>query len=273
MPLVSVLLSTFNQPTALKYSLLGYSRQSFQDFEVVVCDDGSDEDTAKVLEEVRKRVRFEIKHVWQENKGYRRAKIVNKGYLLSTGKFLVLSDGDCIPHTDFLRTHVENLGENTFCVGGYVMLPAEYSKEISEEKVLAGDVDRFANWSVRFRHWVRHLVNKYYLAVGRMDRPKVYGSNIGVDRNAYFAVNGYDEGFDGFGKEDSDLRNRLRRYGARAVSVWGKAFVFHLGAEVDNKRKERPAIPRVSGKEYYYRKNVPIRCINGIEKLDSSKES
>lgn len=267
---ISVLLSTFNQPTALKYSLLGYSRQSFKDFEIIVCDDGSDADTKKVLEEVRTRVRYDIKHVWQENKGYRRSMIVNKGFMISTGKLLVLSDGDCIPHTDFLRTHASNLGENTFCVGGYVMLPPEYSQEINDEKVLAGDLDRFADSRIRFKHRVRHLVNKYYLAVGRMDRPKVYGANIGVERNTYYAVNGYDEGFEGFGKEDSDLRNRLRRHGARAVSVWGKAFVFHLGAEVDNKRKERPAIPRVSGKEYYYRDNIPIRCVNGIEKLKDS---
>jgi hypothetical protein len=146
-----------------------------------------------------------------------------------------------------------------------VRLSADYCKTLTEEKVRAGEyegqITSTDRWHFRKTHW-KSLWGVFF---GRIKKPKVYGCNIGVDRDVYTAINGYDENFDGFGKEDSDLRNRLRRYGATPVSLWGRAWVHHVDDIIDPKIRQR-RIPRKKTRDYYDRPDVPVRCENGLEK-------
>lgn len=262
---VSVILSIFDQPNAFAYSLLGYRRQSFRDFELVVADDGSDEETRTLVEECRRAGAFPVKHVWQENKGYRRAKIANEAVRASEGEILLLSDGDCIPHRDFVKVHAEHGGKGRFCVGGYVRLSAEYCKTLTRERIEAGEFEGQMTSRDRWRFRVIHWKSRWGVWWGNLHKPKVYGCNISADREVYYAINGYDENFDGFGKEDSDLRNRLRRHGAAPVSLWGKAWVYHVDDVIDPKIRAR-RVPRRDGRPYYERPDVPVRCVNGLAK-------
>lgn len=265
MPRVSVVLSTFNQPRALAFALIGYQRQSFRDFEVVVADDGSDGETRAVVEEFRAAGTFPVKHVWQENRGFRKARIVNEGVRASEGRILVLSDGDCIPPSRFLEAHAERCGEDTFCTGGHVMLTADYCRTLDREKVRAGEYEAQAT-AADLRHLrITHWKNLLGIWMGNKRKPKVYGRNISVDRGLFCRINGYDNRFDGFGKEDSDLRNRLRRAGARPVSLWGRAWVYHVDDVCDPRIRER-RIPRRDASAYYNRPDIPVRCVDGLEK-------
>ncbi len=268
-PSVSVLLSIYDQPNAFTFALLGYQRQTFRDFELVICDDGSDAETKAIVERFRKESDFAVKHVWQENKGYRRSKIVNTGFKESEGKIVVLSDGDCIPHRDFVKMHAANGGAGRFCVGGYVRLSADYCKTMTESNVRAGEYEGQFTKGDRWRFFMTHIKGRVGVVFGNIKKPKVYGCNISAGRDVYLGVNGYDENFDGFGKEDSDLRNRFRRFHAKPVSLWGKAWVYHVDDIIDPKIRQR-RIPRRKNPDYYHRKDVPIRCVNGIEKAAGS---
>jgi glycosyltransferase involved in cell wall biosynthesis len=263
---VSVVLSTFDQPNALAFALAGFQRQSFRDFEVVVADDGSDGVTRAVVEEFRAAGTFPVKHVWQENRGFRKARIVNKGILASEGAIVLLTDGDCIPHREFVRAHAEAGGEGRFATGGHVHLSADFSRTLTLEMVREGRVeDRLTaadRWHFRLTHWK----NVLGILLGNAKKPKAYGRNFSVDRELLFALNGYDNNFDGFTREDSDLRNRLRRHGARPVSLWGRAWVFHVDDAADPAMHVR-RIPRRKEDEYYPRPVVPVRCANGIDQV------
>jgi glycosyltransferase involved in cell wall biosynthesis len=266
-PHTSVVISIYNQPKALELSLNGYLRQSDLDFELFVADDGSDDEVRRLLERYRPQAPFTIRHVWQENKGYRRAKIANTAVRESAGTLILLSDGDCIPHRDFVQTHRLAHRPGAFSVGGYIRIGLEESRTLRPEAAREGAHERFLTPAIRQAHRWKHWHNLFYILIGKRDRPKAYGANIGVDRDAYYAVNGYDENFDGFGKEDSDLRNRLRASGARTISLWGRAFVFHLDHGLDDKRPSGPG--RIRGNnDYYYRPNVSVRCANGLVKAE-----
>lgn len=265
MPSVSVILATFEQPNALALAIAGYRRQSFADFELIVADDGSGEATARVVEDARRAAPFPVKHVWQENKGFRRARITNEGVRKAEGRILLISDGDCIPHADFVRVHAEACGPRSFCAGGYVMLSEAQTRTLTPRSVLDGAHEAYCTPAERRRMRRRHWANRLAVFFGNMKKPKVYGCNLSVDREAFVAVNGLDENFDGFGKEDSDLRNRLRRSGARPVSVWGRAWVYHLHDVIDPELKAR-RIPRRDPYPYFGRPDVPVRCLNGLVK-------
>ena len=136
---------------------------------------------------------------------------------------------------------------------------------MTAENVAAGEYEAQMTDSDASRFRWQHLRNRINLFLGKVKSPKVYGCNISVGRDAYFEVNGYDENFDGFGKEDSDLRNRLRRHGTKAVSLWGKAWVYHVDDAIDPKIRRR-RIPRTDPYPYYGRPVVPVRCENGLVK-------
>ena len=271
-PRVSVILSIFDQPNAFTFALLGYGRQSIRDFELVIADDGSDLETRAIVDSFRKASDFPVKHVRQENKGYRRAKIANEAVRASEGAILLLSDGDCIPNRDFVAVHAAHGGPGTFCTGGYVRLGPEYCRTMTRENVAAGGYEEQMTGDDARRFRRQHWKNRFKLFFGSLKAPKVYGCNISVGRDAYFGVNGYDENFDGFGKEDSDLRNRLRRYGAKPVSLWGKAWVYHVDDAIDPKIRER-RIPRRKNPEYYNRPGVPVYCENGLKKMGEILDS
>ncbi len=259
-------MSTFDQPNALAFALLGYQRQGFRDFEVVIADDGSEEATRRVIEEFRAAGSFPIKHVWQENRGFRKARVVNKAALLAEGRILLLTDGDCIPHRGFVGAHAEGCPEGGFAAGGHVHLTADYCRALAREQVRSGEFEARISLTHRLHFHVTHLRNVWGVLVGNLRRPKAYGRNLSVDRELFAGLNGYDNNFDGCTREDSDLRNRLRRHGARPVSLWGRAWVYHVDKSADPTPRVR-RIPHVKRPDYYSRPDVPVRCENGLDQV------
>ena len=101
MPKVSVIISTYNKPHFLEKVLTGYSNQTFQDFEILIADDGSNSDTKQSIEKFSENIRQKVIHVWQKDNGFRKCKILNKAILRSSAKYIIFTDGDCIPKSNF----------------------------------------------------------------------------------------------------------------------------------------------------------------------------
>ena len=74
----SVVISTYNQPEWLHKVLHGYLYQTFRDFELLVADDGSDGRTRAVIEAFRQIADFPVHHLWQEDDGFQKTRILNK---------------------------------------------------------------------------------------------------------------------------------------------------------------------------------------------------
>lgn len=94
----SLFLATYNMPRHLELVCAALLRQTTQKFEVIVCDDGSGDETRRVVQNFSKQAPFRVVHVWQENQGFRKCKILNEGIRRSQGDVLVFLDGDTIPH-------------------------------------------------------------------------------------------------------------------------------------------------------------------------------
>ena len=118
----SVIVSTYNKPRHLRLVLEGLRWQRDAEFEVIVADDGSGPETATIIDEFRESAGVPVKHVWQEDSGFRAARIRNLGVQASDGSQLVFLDGDCIPYRDFLHEHASRAAEKTVLAGDRLFL-------------------------------------------------------------------------------------------------------------------------------------------------------
>ncbi len=219
---ITVVIPTYEWPAALEVMLRALSEQKGSPFEVVVADDGSGEDTARVVE--RWRGRLDLQHVWQPNEGFRKARILDLGALKARGDYLVFLDGDCIPRRDFMNAVRRAAFAGWFLSTKRIDLREPLSKRVVEEHL---PVWRWsaAQWLVR----APRNVGRPGLIVPARDRRRPWREGqpdftppaaaycfVGVFREDFERVNGYDARSEGYNDgEDQDLAIRLRRSGLR----------------------------------------------------------
>jgi len=94
----SIILSSYNNLSALELSIESLRYQTEKDFEIVIADDGSTDGTIEYLEKEG------IKYFSSPNEGYRLAYIWNRGAELATGDRLIFGNSDIISHPKELKS-------------------------------------------------------------------------------------------------------------------------------------------------------------------------
>jgi glycosyltransferase involved in cell wall biosynthesis len=262
---VTVILSSYNQPKALRLGLAAYAAQDDRDFDLLIADDGSDEDVIREIESAASELRIPVTLITRPHKDFGKPEILNIAVARSKGEQIVFSDGDCVPFRNFVRTHREHYRPDGFCTGGYVRIRMPAAAALTPEEVAHGRHEMFLNSrQKRHLHGI-HYKNLFYLALGFKSEPKIQGGNVSVPRGAFEEINGFDEAYRGFSKSDSDLRNRLRNAGFKGTSLWNKAFVCHLDHAIDPLR-HTPESRRVKPeKEFYLEGRSRTRAEAGLD--------
>ena len=180
---MSVILSTYNQPAWLEKVFWGYGVQTFHDFEIVVADDGSGPETQALIARYQTEMPYPLRHVWHEDKGFRKCTILNRAIEGSRGEYLVFSDGDCVPRADFLQVHWGLRSREHFVSGGAARLPMGVSCAIgraaieSQQAFSTGYLNslglgRVKNLKLTRNRLLIHLLNRFTPA-----RPTWNGNN------------------------------------------------------------------------------------------------
>ena len=235
---ISVIVPTYNRPKALKLCLLSLASQSIMPYEVLIADDGSTTETRDTILDMRQKLKhaFAVKHIWHEDIGFRKPKILNETVRQSTGDYLVFIDGDCMAHRHFIRSHVEKSDPDAILSGKRV----EIGKELTERLLDRGTVlnslslrllwDAFMKRSRKVDEAIM-LRNRYLRRLTHRDRISddgVWGCNFSLYKDLFIAVNGCDEDFLDGSIEDNDLGIRVLNQGKQIRSVRGLAIIFHL---------------------------------------------
>ena len=231
---VSVLVSTYNAPEWLEKVIWGYTVQTHQDFELLVADDGSTEQTAARLEYLRQQTGLCIRHVWHERRGFRKCTIVNRAVEAAETDYLVFTDGDCIPRFDFLHQHVSHAEPGCFLSGGAIRLPMLLSHRIGKEDILSRRVmdpqwlkaNGLDNTKKLLMLWCGPKVARFLDAI-TPTKATWNGGNASAWKSDILRVNGYDERME-HGGLDRELGERLTNAGARAKQVRHRAVCLHL---------------------------------------------
>lgn len=231
---LSVIFSTYNQPSWLEKVLWGFEAQTFRDFEVLVADDGSGQSTRDLVERMAKAVRYPVHHVWQAHEGFGKCRILNAAIARSTGDYLFFTDGDCIPRADLLEVHAGHARPGTFISGGYLKLPMTTSERITRDDILAGRATDYswlrANGAPRTRRLERLRWGGGMARLLDAITPTgatFNGHNSSAWREDVFAANGFDERLQ-WGGLDREFGERLMNAGVRGRQFRHRAIVVHL---------------------------------------------
>jgi glycosyltransferase involved in cell wall biosynthesis len=232
--LISVIVSTYNRPDALDAVLRSLKRQSDRQFEVLVADDGSRPDTAALVKRWEGRIGRRVFHVWHPDNGFRLAEIRNRAILAADGTYCVFLDGDCLARGDFVAAHRALAEPGWFVTGNRVLLSRALTQRVLDEN-LTPESWRMAQWlASRLGRGINRLAPLVALPLGPLRKAQARawrgarGANIAMWRSDLLAVDGFDSGFAGWGREDSDLFVRLIRAGVRRKDGRHATGVLHL---------------------------------------------
>lgn len=270
---VSVVVSTYDKPHFLERVLWGYAVQTRRDFELVVADDGSGPETARLIDRMRRETGLELVHVWHEDRGFRKSEILNRAILAAGGDYLLFTDGDCIPRRDLVEVHRALARPGAYLAGGYLKLPQGVSEQVGVDDVVSGRVADL-RW-LRARGWrpgrrALRLVRSQRLgALFDLLTPTsthFHGNNASTWREAVLEANGF-EGEMGYGGLDRALGYRLDNLGVRGRQVRHRAVCMHLHhdrpyRDPEMVRRNREVLQRI-------RRGGEVRARRGIDELPS----
>lgn len=238
MPELTLIISFYNKPHNLKLVIASLEVQTFKAFEVIIADDGSSDEIVKIVQSIISSSSLDIKHIWHEDKGWRKNRILNKAILSSNTDYLVFIDGDCILHPEFMEEHYDHREKNYVIAGRRVNLSKKISENLTPEKISKGYL-----WG-RYRLWIlveglikknTHFENSFYFKnplirrfINKKDKG-ILGAHFSIYKDDIVAVNGFDERYlaPAVG-EDTDLEYRLRQNGMKIKTLKHIAIQYHI---------------------------------------------
>ncbi|SHF97368.1 Glycosyltransferase involved in cell wall bisynthesis [Mariniphaga anaerophila] len=233
----SLIIVTYNRPGALSLILKSIERQTVLPTEVIIADDGSTDDTLQIINTFQKKFPVPLLHVWHEDKGFRAAAIRNSAIKSSSGDYLIFSDGDLFFHKNFIRDFKTHARKNEALIGSRVFLKKTATdSRIANQRanavfpLLSEEIETNRLNSLRFP-----LINKFLKPLKYSSRLR--GGLLGVWKKDILAVNGWNEDFQGWGMEDTELVARLFNQGLIFKKIKFQAITYHLWHKIESREK------------------------------------
>jgi len=235
---VALLISTYNWPQALELVLLSVLAQTRMPDEIIIADDGSDERTKKLVTDYKTRFGVPLKHVWHEDDGFRKSLILNKAVKQIESEYIIQIDGDIIIHPKFVNDHLNTAENGHFVQGSRAMITEQKSEEIIKTKQI--------NFSFLTEGlYSRFNAIRFPLLAGifKLDPSNPFhikGCNLAFWKKDFIAINGYYNGFEGWGAEDYEFGARLLHLGVKRKRLKMLALGFHIFHPINSRANTGP---------------------------------
>ena len=236
----TVICSTYNNIKLLEIILDSLRFQTDKNFDLIIADDGSSDETFKLIDKLKQSVDYSIEHVWHDDMGWRKAKIHNKAILASKNNHIIFIDGDCILGPDFIEDHRSiylKEKENFVLMGRRV----ELGKKITESLSLGNYRETLSLSSPKYltsaifgdTHGSGRIIsikNKLLRILFSADKVgDLLGANFSTTKNKLLEINGFNEYTDKLGgSEDGDLFVRFRNTKTKLIGKKYFAPMFHI---------------------------------------------
>ncbi|MCF7568223.1 glycosyltransferase family 2 protein [Sabulilitoribacter arenilitoris] len=262
----TLIISTYNWSEALELVLMSVKNQKVFPTEVIIADDGSKKETKLLIEFFQKDFPVPLKHIWHEDIGFNKSMILNKAVSKSIGDYIIQTDGDCILHNSFIKNHLKFAKINHYLFGSRVNIQAFYLKDLFLKKQTS-----FHVFSKGIKKRTRAIYAPFLTILYKTKNvfsKKFRGCNTSYFKSDFLAVNGYNEDFKGWGREDSELALRFHNRGIRGKRLRYCGIVYHIFHQ--EKSKDRLEIN--NNIEESTIANKSVWCEKGVDKYLSEKQ-
>lgn len=269
-PEVALLLSTYEKPWHLRRVLESIVAQQGVDgrFELVVTDDGSTDETRDIVNRFAACAPFSVRLTSHRHSGFQLARCRNEGAAACQAPYLLFLDGDCVLPADHVRQHLEHRRPNRVMCGYCYRLDEPTTARFNERVIRSHQYVDWIGADQRRSLAKRRRKSRFYQLIRHPSKPRLTGGNLGVWREDFERVNGYDQSFEGWGGEDTDLGSRLRKVGVRVDSILKWTQSYHLWHPPDVTAPDR--IRNGANQDRLHRKGRLTRCRNGLTKRSSA---
>jgi glycosyltransferase involved in cell wall biosynthesis len=261
---ISLLITTYNRPDALELVVLSAFRQTALPDEIIIADDGSGDETKKLIETLSKTSPVPLKRIWHEDMGFRLSEIRNKALAAAQGDYIVMVDGDMVLNRNFIKSHARAARPGFFVQGSRVLLNESLTrqkiktKSITFTALMSGITNRLNAIDFPFlSSFVSKVKNSF---------AGVRGANMAFWKNDIIKVNGFDNNFTDWGREDSEFCARMLRNGILRRNLKLGGVAYHLYHPESSREK-------LGTNDLLLEKSLQenrLRCESGIDKfLDS----
>ncbi|WP_426667673.1 glycosyltransferase family 2 protein [Mucilaginibacter sp. McL0603] len=260
---VALLISTYNWPEALELVFQSILNQTTLPDEILIADDGSTESTRKLIEKYSKIVNIPLHHAWQEDLGFRKARVLNMAVKRSSADYIIEIDGDILLHPKFVEDHIRNAEAGMFVQGARAAIGYEKTTKILNGRSNILKINAFSNDINSRFNAIRLPFLSFLVTDKKSGHSNIKACNLAYWRRDYIAVNGYDNQFQGWGWEDNEFAARLINAGIKKKRLKLAAVCYHLYHEhnanwqaKDNEKRHENTV-----------KNKVIFCVNGFDQL------
>lgn len=224
--MVSLIITTYNWEAALEVALRSTLGQTQLPDEIIVADDGSTHKTMELVESLAKESPVPIHHSWQEDKGFRLARSRNRALIKAKGEYIILVDGDVVLEKHFIEDHLKFRRPGYFIQGTRVLLNQSLSNQVLTRKRMEPGLC-FRGVENRKNCLRSNLLAQLFSFCGN-SLVGVKTCNFAFHKKDAVAVNGFNEEFIGWGREDSEFIVRLLNNGIRRQNMKFNGLVYHL---------------------------------------------
>lgn len=203
---LSIIIPTYNRKEVLKQCLSSLKNQGLDGYkyEVIVCDDGSNDGTLKMLNTLfNTKLPFSLEYKHQEKKGFRAAAARNMGLKIAKSENILFLDHDIICEQRILPIFLNRVDDGTFCCGIKKLISSEFYHHID-----------FSSLSKEWFGVVTATLSSFGI-IKKKD----------IDKVGHF-----DEDFNVYGLEDTEFTDRLTDIGV----IWNvepKCVGYHIEHE------------------------------------------
>jgi glycosyltransferase involved in cell wall biosynthesis len=260
----SILVTTFRRPRhlALVLESILLQRHVRRDFEIIVADDGSGDDTEAVVTSFAAHADVPVRFTTQPHDGFRLARVRNNAARLARGRYLVFIDGDCVMPPGHLAAHGRRRRPGVALLGYCARLSEQTSRHLMPDNLAVANLSAMVSPAEAALLAKRHRRARWHALVRHPTKPRLAGGDFGVWRSDFEAVNGFDERFIGWGQEDDDLGLRLRAAGVRLESILDLTQTLHVWHPTDPTATSR--WQDGANVAYFHRRGRLTVCRNGL---------
>ena len=224
----SLIICTYNWPEALGLVLSSAITQAELPNEIIVADDGSDNKTAYLVRKYQEKTDIPIIHSWQEDIGCRIPRSRNLAISRSNFEYIIMIDGDTILHKDFIRDHKKFSKKGVYIQGSRALLQKNFTNDILKKNrflkpnyFLKDSKNKLNLLRIPFLSWILYLHKSNNIN-------RIRGCNYSIFKEDILKVNGFNEEFTTWGREDSEFVQRLFNVGIKKFHMKFSGIQYHL---------------------------------------------